>query len=139
MVSSAILQRWGHLPEHYYEWEFDEVGQLPAQATDVTRFDLCDFVEHVSVDWVRDVLKTHGVERVWELHELSRELFEMDPGMFVPRRDGTELYWTSRSMDWIMYSSHEGALTIGGEWLTYEVKGKWADWREGIEASAWDE
>lgn len=46
-----------------------------------------------------------------------------------------EGFWTSGNMDWIIYASHDGTITFGGEWLINELKSSWGDWKSHI---AWD-
>lgn len=35
-------------------------------------------------------------------------------------------------MDWIIYESHEGSITFGGEWLVKELKSIWTDWKDNM-------
>ncbi len=37
-------------------------------------------------------------------------------------------------MDWLMYASHEGSLTIAGDWLIEEVRAAWPEWEQHLYA-----
>ncbi len=39
-----------------------------------------------------------------------------------------EAYWFDDSLNWVVYKSHEGTITFGGEWLINHVKDIWEDW-----------
>ncbi len=44
-----------------------------------------------------------------------------------PHYNLAEGIWTSRSLDWIVYASHENSITVGG-WMLAEVKRAWPEW-----------
>jgi hypothetical protein len=46
-----------------------------------------------------------------------------------------ECFWFDKSMDWIIYLSHEQTITFGGEWLVIALKNKWTNWIDNI---SWD-
>jgi hypothetical protein len=131
-----MRREWGHLADYYYEWEIEEGAHLKdATNSSVIRFGACDFVEHVPLISLHDALRERGILRLFELTKSRMELYEIDVDMFVPRSAGVEMYWTSGGLDWIMYGSDDGILTIGGEWLIESVKQVWPHWEEGLEAS----
>ncbi|MCG7408345.1 hypothetical protein MH117_13010 [Paenibacillus sp. ACRRX] len=86
------------------------------------------------------MLTHHGVEQVIEFLETG-ETFNIQVSNLYPYYcyngdlSGGEGFWTSQSMDWIIYASHEGTITFGGEWLVNKIKSLWTDWRSSIE---WD-
>ncbi|HET9318710.1 MAG TPA: hypothetical protein VFO27_03005, partial [Bryobacteraceae bacterium] len=43
---------------------------------------------------------------------------------------GGEQYCTDKSVDWVVYASHESSITIAGEWLTRIFKEKWPEWSQ---------
>ena len=65
---------------------------------------------------------------MWELREYGAE-YECDVALFEPIYNGAEGYWSSPSLDWIVYASHESSITIGG-WLAEDVKERWHTWRD---------
>jgi hypothetical protein len=54
---------------------------------------------------LRGILKSRRVRRVWEVTESGfPDAKELDVALFIP--DGTETFWTSEKMDWMIYASH---------------------------------
>ncbi|PUA36422.1 hypothetical protein C8Z91_23735 [Paenibacillus elgii] len=86
------------------------------------------------------LLKQHGEEQVIEFLE-SGHTFYMRVSNLYPYYcyngdfTGGEGFWTSQKMDWIIYASHEGTITFGGEWLVKGLKLLWSDWENN---TAWD-
>ena len=68
----------------------------------------------------------------WELREGHELGYEMDTELLDLCYDGTEGYWTSESMDWLIYASHESSLTVAGEWLVAAIKARWPRWKEHL-------
>ncbi|WP_127530105.1 hypothetical protein [Paenibacillus kobensis] len=89
---------------------------------------------------IKTLLKHHGIMQVIEFLETG-ETFNIQVSNLYPYYcynddfSGGEGFWTSQSMDWIIYASHEGTTTIGGEWLVNKIKSLWTDWRTSIK---WD-
>jgi len=86
------------------------------------------------------LFKEHGENQVFEFLETG-QTYEIEISNLYPyycyNKDSTggEGFWTSDKMDWIIYASHEGTITFGGEWLVKEIKSKWSDWKSNID---WD-
>ncbi len=57
--------------------------------------------------------------------------------LLEPEYDGREGYWTSEGMDWLLYASHEGSITVAGDWLLEAVKSIWPAWRKHL-YTGWD-
>jgi hypothetical protein len=90
------------------------------------------FNDEVGVKILRDILSKRGIKRVWELKEIGPEPeYEKEIDEFEPYYGGTEGYWCSADMDWIIYVSHENSITIGG-WLLDAVKIVWPNWEERV-------
>jgi hypothetical protein len=87
---------------------------------------------------LRSILGGHDVRRVLQLIEGGGDpnegmpQVEMDLEDFYPSHKGLEQYWTSEAMDWIIYSSHEHSITIGGDWLVSGIQREWPGWRTGL-------
>ena len=64
---------------------------------------------------LRKVARRLGATRVLEKREYKGFASEFDLELFEPVHDGREGYWTSESVDWLVYASHEASLTIAGE------------------------
>ena len=70
-------------------------------------------------------LEERGIARVWELREFGPE-YELDASAVEPQYNGAEGFWTSATLDWIIYASHESSITVGG-WLLEELKRAWPE------------
>ena len=91
------------------------------------------FAREVPLDALREILQEHGVSHVWELRELGSFIqYEMDVSMLIPWDGGGEHCWTSQLMDWILYTSHEHSVTLGGEWFLNAIKRIWPQWEEHL-------
>lgn len=56
-------------------------------------------------------------------YEVDLELLELGPA-----GPPVEAYWTSGTLDWLLYISHEDSVTIAGDWLVAAVKEVWPEW-----------
>jgi len=79
---------------------------------------------------LRDILASHGINRVLELRENSEDCW-LDLSEFEAYYNMAEGFWSSQSLDWIIYASHESSISIGG-WLSTEIKQAWPDWETGV-------
>lgn len=127
-IWQRLKRRWGLTPQlHWYPLQ--DV-QLPPH---VVALQEKWFARYVPPDVLRQILMQRRVRRVWELREAgSFPQYEMDVALLVPWDGGGEHCWTSEKMDWILYTSHEGSVTIGGDWLFNLVKQAWPQWEEHI-------
>lgn len=132
---AAIWQRverqWGMTPKmHWYPLS---TGPHPSA---VIALEEDWFAYHLSPDVLREILRQHGIQRLWELRQgpIPRQ-YEMDVAWFVATPDPVEHCWTSEHMDWLIYTSHEQSITLGGEWLLQEVKRHWPQWQEHLYTS----
>jgi len=99
---------------------------------DVVAFQDRPFNDFSSTYCINDLLTSRGISRVWELREYGPE-YDLDVSLFDPHYNGAEGYWSSGDLDWIVYSSHESSITVGG-WLLVEIKARWPEWNQRI----WD-
>ncbi len=77
-----------------------------------------DWFDTEKIDYLRGLLMSRAVELVWEVREFREWGCERPVSSLTPRYTGEEGYWTSPSMDWLVYASHESSVTLAGEWLT---------------------
>jgi len=82
---------------------------------------------------LQESLMSRGISRVFELHEFGPdepdneiELSILNPAYLW----GGEQYCTDKSVDWVVYASHESSITIAGQWLTQIFKEKWPEWAQ---------
>jgi hypothetical protein len=123
-IWSRLRSRWEIADGYWYPL-------VECTLPDIIAFDASAFNDAVTDKQLQDVLSNRGIERVWELREYGPE-YEVDVSLLVPRYNGAEGYWSSPDLDWIIYASHEGSVTVGG-WLVPHVKALWPSW----DANAW--
>jgi hypothetical protein len=85
-------------------------------------------------------LRAYGVDKLYEFlesgHAYKIQISEIHPFYgYYNASTGGEGFWCSERMDWIIYASHEGTITFGGEWLVEGLKSLWSDWKNHID---WD-
>lgn len=117
---SRLRQRWHIIGHHWYPLSQCSLPDIVAFQTDAFE-EFCTSINPV------DLLSARGIHRIWELREYGIE-YEQDVCLFEPAYTGAEGYWSSDTLDWIVYASHEASVTVGG-WLLEELKGRWPDWK----------
>jgi hypothetical protein len=121
---------WAHLRER---WQISEGCWYPLAdraLADVVAFQADAFSETAPASRLQDILRTRGIESVWELREYGPE-YEEDVSLFDAYYDGAEGYWSSVGLDWIVYASHESSITVGG-WFLQELKVIWPSWQDHV-------
>ncbi|MBV9280749.1 MAG: hypothetical protein JOZ41_11750 [Chloroflexi bacterium] len=114
-------RRWG-VPR---EWKWYPMNDGDPPAPNILAFTWSEFSEHVPTPTLHRILAARRIRRLWELQWDYDTVYEIDLDIFRP--GGPETYWTSEPMDWIVYTSHEDSITIGGEWLLNLVRREWPD------------
>jgi len=122
-VLAKVRERWRIDDGYWYPLS----GERPDT---VEAFQDTCFARGVPLTALRGMLRGRGIERVWELREYDEE-YELATEWFEPVYNGAEGYWTSESLDWIVYASHESSVSVGG-WMLDEVKNLWPEWRNHI-------
>lgn len=92
------------------------------------------FEDAVGATNIRRLLLGRRISRVWEFREGAPEYgphYLLDLDFLDPVYNGSEGYWSSEDMDWIIYASHESSVTVGG-WMLDEVKRIWPAWSDHI-------
>lgn len=90
------------------------------------------FQRAVGSEGLRRILERRGVRRVWEIREFGPS-YEMDVVLLEPEYSGgAEGFWSAGEMDWLVYASHEGSVTIGGAGLMREVEAAWPEWERHL-------
>jgi hypothetical protein len=126
-VARELSQRWQADPSRHY-WHPLWVEAVPAGV-----FAAQDWYFHkdVGAATLQGILLRHGIARVWQI----------SPGRVPPALElhprlctfsGTEVYWSSRELDWLVYTSHEASITFAGPWLVEELKRAWPTWERRV-------
>lgn len=123
LIWKRITDIWGIQGSDWYPI----TGNKPAN---VEAFEDKYFYSNISTNNLIEALSSQGTNRIWELREYGAE-YEIVIELFNPYYNGAEGYWTSDSLDWLLYCSHESSITVGG-WLLDEIKKLWPFWRKHI-------
>lgn len=127
-IWQRLKRRWGLTP--WLHWYPLQGGPLPPH---VVAFQEDWFARYVLPDVLRQILRQRRIRRVWELREAGMfPQYEMDLALLIPWGDGGEHCWTSEKMDWLLYTSHESSVTLGGDWFLNLVKQAWPQWEEHL-------
>lgn len=122
-VWSRLRSQWQILNDYWYPL-------VDCSLSDVVAFKAAAFARAVAERGLRDMLAKHGIDRVWELREYGPE-YEQETLLLDPSYNGAEGYWSSGDLDWVIYASHEGSVTVAG-WILQEVKELWPSWQADI-------
>ncbi len=117
----SLHTAWDISGEHYW-WPLRK-GTAPREVL-MFHTDWFDSGKHMAL---REILARQGVERVWEVREFREWGCEQSLDAFEPAYSGEEGYWTSSTMDWLVYASHESSITLAGEWLVGDFRQRFPD------------
>jgi hypothetical protein len=123
-IRALVKQRWGATAGSYW------YPLSSRTSNDIEAFDAEAFHEVLAPSIMRETLKARGIARIWNLTEYGPE-YEYDLEWLSAFYNGDEQFFVSKSMDWIVYASHENSITIGGFMLD-EVKQYWKDWEQHL-------
>jgi hypothetical protein len=124
LIWSRFRERWCISDHYWYPLAETSVADIVALKTR-------PFEKAVPHARLQGIMTTRGIARVWELREYGPE-YKQDVALFEPCYNGSEGYWSSGALDWIIYASHESSITVGG-WMVDELKTLWPSW----EANVW--
>ncbi len=126
---ARLRQRWGPIgPSGPYWYPLN--GQLGGPNALVFRADAFD--DALPVPVLRRILTAHGVGRVWVLRDIGPLGTDHEVACHALEPYGSDAYTTADDLDWLLYSSHEDTLAIGGAWLIVAIKEAWLRWRDGL-------
>jgi len=114
-----VTERWGADGSYYFPLGDKSDPSLQAFSTEA-------FDNHFSPATLREILRSKGVTRVFELREYGDENYVLDIDSWEPYYSGAEGFWFSEDLDWIMYCSHESSTSVGGT-LADAILADWAE------------
>ena len=113
-------------------WDISREYWFPlydASAESVVAFDSIDFENYFGYEKLRDLLRDR--KEIFEIREDKYKGYIVKYETFSPAYEAVgEGYWFDSTMDWIIYCSHEGSITFGGEWLINRLKLNWKEWEK---------
>jgi hypothetical protein len=81
---------------------------------------------------IKNFILTQKINQIFEMREDRTvwiyEIDNLDPSYY----DGIERFCFDENMNWIIYASHEGSITLGGRELISSLKEKWQDWESNL-------
>ena len=113
-----VAARWGG--SHGKIYPLAERTDSSLRAYDDEAFD-----KEFPAERLQSILRSRGVERIYELREYGDENYLMSIDCWEPYYDA-EGTWFSDPLDWVMFWSHEGSVTTGGA-LTDSIVSQWKD------------
>lgn len=122
-IWKKLKSRWEIPKQYWYPLMLNKPENVEA-------FQDSYFEKEVGAEKLQEILRNHGVKRVYEIREYGAN-YEMELSVFEPYYSGAEGFWCDKNFDWIIYASHESSITIGG-WLLSEIKVIWSNWEERI-------
>lgn len=107
-------QLWQRLSDTWavrsgYWYPLAEVPRRDVLAFQAPRF----YQAVVAGENLHAILAARGVERIFELRE-GGSAYELRLTDLDPVYTGDEGFWCSDALDWVLYTSHENSLTLGG-------------------------
>jgi hypothetical protein len=72
---------------------------------------------------LKGLISSWSPQRIYEIEEWGNN-YELDATEFDP--DKTEVLYTSKDYSWVIYTSHEATVALGGKWLLAEMERKFA-------------
>ncbi len=123
-----VKQRWQLQGGSYW---YPLTGLLEEPFTDISYFETDWFLFKIPQNRLVEILKEHEVKHVigfWE----GGVAWEADPDLIELWYGGSEVYWTSIEMDWLIHTSHESSITVAGKWLLDAIKKAWPEWDQHI-------
>jgi hypothetical protein len=92
-------------------------------------FNFKNFITEFGLQKLKVVVSDIENSTIFELNELIDDneinISEMDI-----RDDMTELYYTCKSFEWVIYKSHENTITFAGDILLEKIKQEWPGWEK---------
>ncbi|WP_188175231.1 hypothetical protein [Paenibacillus sedimenti] len=115
-------------------WDISNHYWFPLYDTNVNSviaFDSVAFESHFGFVKLREIL--NDINEIIEIRESRYKGYIVKLESFEPSYESIgEGYWFDENMNWIIYCSHEGSTTFGGEWLINSIKNDWNDWEKHI-------
>jgi len=94
-----------------------------------------DYIEDIEskISDIQNFLLRQNNNQIFEMHEDST-LWVIHTNSLDPSYDGRylERFWFNQDMNWIIYASHEGSITFGGNEQINYLKDKWRDWETNL-------
>jgi hypothetical protein len=127
-VWRRLAEVWDARPGNHYWYPL-----LNACPPGVIAFQADWFDVDVGARAVQELLRRHGVSRVWLMNEFQEHAnYELSPLLCHFGGRVGEAYWTSPQLDWLVYVSHESSVTVAGRWLVEAVQQIWPAWRDHL-------
>jgi len=118
---TRVTERWGADGSYYFPLGNKTDPSLQAFSTEA-------FDSRFSAEALREIMRSQGITRIFELREYGDENYLMEIDSWEPFYSGAEGFWFSDDLEWIMYCSHESSTTVGGT-LADAILAAWDDAR----------
>lgn len=107
------------------------ISAKPPVEQDIIAFQDTYFRKYVQHGVLNFLSSAMNIQRCWEIREDNNASF-LDVSEIEFAYNGSESYWCTKDMDWLIYASHESSVTIGGALLIALIKETWPSWEDYI-------
>lgn len=125
-LKKRIESTWD-ITQHYWYPLYD------CKRSDVLAFD-DDYIKEDTekITDIRSLLVSFDCDSIYEMDEYRTVTLIKTNTLTPYLTDNLERFWFSDDMSWIIYVSHDGSITFGGNKLINQLKLKWKDWEFNI-------
>jgi hypothetical protein len=138
---AAFGERWQvEVADGWFELDYYPLVSLASAALPpMEAFDAEALVEAEGTRVIQAILRSHHVERIYCFEEnypgIECEVSQLDVARAIPH---IVSFIFSDTLDWMIYTSSHGTVTIGGEWLLDAVKQAWPQWQYHVPEYIYD-
>jgi hypothetical protein len=125
-------ERWGiDMSQGWIMRDYYPVTPLSPNPPVLEAFDAQAIVDANGTQRVQRLLRENGVSRVYIFEEnypaIECDVSSLNLARAIPR---IVSYIFSDALDWMIYTSWDGTVTIGGTWLLEQIKSEWKEWQK---------
>ncbi len=131
-VKQILRELWGATSGHYYPLGEAKTSYAPT----LFAFNTDSYEAAVPEEKLIEILREHGVGRVYKIREWGEEHYFQDVEAINPHYNGAEVFIASEGWDWLFYASHEASVTTGG-WLSGAIRDVWPNWEAAKYSPHW--
>jgi hypothetical protein len=127
-------ERWGiDMSQGWIMCDYYPVTPLSPNPPVLEAFDAQAIVDANGTQRVQRLLRENGVSRVYIFEEnypaIECDVSSLNLARAIPR---IVSYIFSDALDWMIYTSWDGTVTIGGAWLLEQIKSEWKEWQKHV-------
>lgn len=127
-------QRWNvEVQNGWFERDYYPVTPLPSKMPSLVAFDAAALLEANGTQIVQRILSARNIQRIFIFEAnypgVECEISGLDLGRAI---SSIVEFVFSESLDWMIHTSWQRTITLGGEWLIDGLKQEWQDWEQHL-------